>query len=120
MKPRSRAGNEARQERRFHRLLATACRNHRLRAHLVGVPRALGVLVGHLLFSCQVSECLATHSAACFSVVKPLITSVSPSGQRISTTQPSPGFFRATKMGRYSDIVRMCAYGGPVQASYPP
>jgi hypothetical protein len=35
-------------------------------SELVGVPRAFGVLVGHLLFSCQVSECLATHSAACF------------------------------------------------------
>src|ERR1700737_3079957 len=88
-------------------------------SELVGVPRALGVLVGHLLFSCQVSECLASHSAACFSVVKPLITSVPPSGQRISTTRPSPGFFRATKMGRYSDIPRICGYGGPVQASHP-
>ena len=76
-------------------------------------------VVSHLLFSCQVSECLSTHSAACFSVVKPLITSVSPSGQRISTTQPSPGFFRATKMGRYSDILRIWAYGGPVQVGFP-
>jgi hypothetical protein len=64
-------------------------------------------VVSHLLFSCQVSECLSTHSAACFSVVEPLITSVSPSGQRISTTQPSPGFFRATKISRYSDILRI-------------
>jgi hypothetical protein len=64
-------------------------------------------VVTHLLFSCQVSECLSIHSAACFSVVKPLITSVSPSGQRISTTQPSPGFFRATKMGRYSGMLRI-------------
>jgi hypothetical protein len=48
-----------------------------------------------------------------------LITSVSPSGHRISTPQPDPGFFRATKVGRCSDILRICAYGGPIQASYP-
>jgi hypothetical protein len=48
-----------------------------------------------------------------------LITSVSPSGHRISTTQPDPGFFRATKVGRCSDIPRICACGGQVQASYP-
>jgi hypothetical protein len=43
--------------------------------------------------------------------VKPLITSVSPSGQRTSPTQPNPGFFRATKTGRSSDIFRIRAYG---------
>jgi hypothetical protein len=47
------------------------------------------------------------------------MTSVSPSSHRISTPQPEPGFFRATKVGRCSDILRICAYGGPVQASYP-
>jgi hypothetical protein len=51
--------------------------------------------------------------------MKPLIASVSPSDHRISTPQPEPGFFRATKVGRCSDILRICAYGGPVQASYP-
>jgi hypothetical protein len=51
--------------------------------------------------------------------MKPLIASVSPSGHRISTSQPEPGFFRATKAGRCSNILRICAYGGPVQASYP-
>jgi hypothetical protein len=44
---------------------------------------------------------------------------VSPSGQRISTPHPDPGFFRATKVGRCSAILRICACGGPVQASYP-
>jgi predicted amidohydrolase len=44
------------------------------------------------------------------SVAKPLTTSVSPSGQRTSTTQPNPGLpFRAAKAGRYSDISRICA-----------
>jgi hypothetical protein len=38
-------------------------------------------------------------------------------GQRTSTTQPSPGFFRATKTGRCSDIRRICAGGAPDQAS---
>jgi hypothetical protein len=51
--------------------------------------------------------------------MKPLTTSVSPSDHRISTPQPEPGFFRATKVGRCSDILRICAYVGPVQASYP-
>jgi len=51
--------------------------------------------------------------------MNPLMTSVSPSGHRISTPQPEPGFFRATKVGRCSDILRICAYDGPVQASYP-
>jgi hypothetical protein len=50
---------------------------------------------------------------------KPLITSVSPSGHRISTPQPDPGFFRATKVGRCSDIRRVCARDGAVQGSYP-
>jgi hypothetical protein len=51
--------------------------------------------------------------------MKPLITSVSPSGHRISTPQPNPGFFRATKVGRCSDIRRICACADTVQASYP-
>ena len=51
--------------------------------------------------------------------MKPLIASVSPSGHRISTPQPNPGFFRATKVGRCSDIPRICAYGSPVQGSHP-
>jgi hypothetical protein len=72
---------------------------------------------GHSVFPTRSSECLAIHSAACFSVAKPLTTSVSPSGQRTSTTQPSPGFFRATKTGRCSDIRRICACGAPDQAS---
>ena len=67
-----------------------------------------------LEFSCSV-----IHLSASYSVIKPLISSVSPSGHRISTPQPDPGFFRATKVGRCSDIHRICAYGGPVQASYP-
>ena len=66
----------------------------------------------YLLFSLQLSECSAIHSATAFSVAKPLITSVSPSGQRTSTTQPNPGFFRATKVGRCSYIFRICACGG--------
>jgi hypothetical protein len=33
--------------------------------------------------------------------------------------QPDPGFFRTMKVGRCSDIRGICAYGGPVQASYP-
>jgi len=88
-----------------------------MRGELVGVIRAFGVFVGHLLlFPCQPSECSAIHLTASCSVIKPLITSVSPSSQRISTTQPDPGFFRATKVGRCSDILRICAYGAPVQA----
>ena len=63
--------------------------------------------------------CSVIHLIASYSVIKPLITSVSPSGHRISTPQPDPGFFRATNVGRCSDILRICAYGGPVQASYP-
>jgi hypothetical protein len=51
--------------------------------------------------------------------MKPLMTSVSPSGHRISTSQPDPGFFRAPKVGRCSDILRICAHGATVQASYP-
>jgi len=64
-------------------------------------------------------SCSAIHLTASYSVIKPLTTSVSPSGHRISTPQPEPGFFRATKTGRCSDIPRICACGGPVQASYP-
>jgi hypothetical protein len=41
--------------------------------------------------------------------MKPLITSVSPSGHRISTPQPDPGFFRATKVGRCSDVPKITA-----------
>ena len=63
--------------------------------------------------------CSVIHLIASYSVIKPLITSVSPSGHRISTPQPDPGFFRATKAGRCSDILRICAAGGPVQASDP-
>ena len=72
-----------------------------------------------MVFPCHALECSAIHLAASCSVMKPLITSVSPSGHRISTPQPDPGFFRAQKVGRCSDITRICAYGGPVQASYP-
>src|SRR6476660_5408934 len=68
---------------------------------------------------CHAWECSAIHLAASCSVMNPLMTSVSPSGHRISTPQPEPGFFRATKVGRCSDILRICAYDGPVQASYP-
>jgi hypothetical protein len=64
-------------------------------------------------------ECSAIHLAASCSVMKPLITSVSPSGHKISTPQPDPGFFRATKVGRCSDILRICACGVSVQARYP-
>jgi hypothetical protein len=64
-------------------------------------------------------ECSAIHLTASCSVMKPLIASVSPSGHRTSTPQPDPGFFRATKVGRCSNIQRICACGGPVQASYP-
>jgi hypothetical protein len=70
-------------------------------------------------FPCQALECSAIHLTASCSVIKPLIASVSPSGHRISTPQPDPGFFRATKVGRCSDIPRICACGGPVQASDP-
>src|SRR6202022_2150659 len=69
-----------------------------------------GGLVSHLLFSCQLSECLATHSAASFSLVKRLIPSASRSGQRTLITQPNPGFLRTTKVGRCSDILRIFAY----------
>jgi hypothetical protein len=51
--------------------------------------------------------------------MKPLTTSVSPSGHKISTPQPDPGFFRATKVGRCSDIRQTCACGLTIQASYP-
>ena len=71
------------------------------------------------VFPCQALECSAIHLTASCSVMKPLIASVSPSGHRISTSQPEPGFFRATKAGRCSNILRLCAYDGPVQASYP-
>ena len=70
-------------------------------------------------FPWQASECSAIHLAASCSVTKPLITSVSPSGHRISIAQPVPGFFRTKKVGRSSNILRICACGGPVQDSYP-
>jgi len=37
----------------------------------------------------------------------------------MSTPQQDPGFFRAPKVGRCSNMCRLCAYGCPVQASYP-
>jgi hypothetical protein len=51
--------------------------------------------------------------------MKPLTTSVSPSGHRISIPQPVPGFFRAMKIGRCSNISGICANGGPLQGSHP-
>ena len=56
------------------------------------------------VFSSHVLECSAIHLAASCSVMKPLITSVSPSGHRISIPQPVPGFFRAMKVGGCSNI----------------
>ena len=64
-------------------------------------------------------SCSPIHLTASYSVIKPLIASVSPSGHRISTPQPDPGFFRATKVGRCSDITPICARGLPIQASDP-
>src|SRR5260370_5321773 len=61
------------------------------------------------VFPCNALECSAIHLAASCSVIKPLITSVSPSGHRISTPQPDPGFFRATKVGRCSDVPKITA-----------
>src|SRR5256886_9710421 len=58
---------------------------------------------------CHALECSAIHLTASCSVMKPLITSVSPSGHRISTPQPDPGFFRATKLGRCSDVPKITA-----------
>jgi hypothetical protein len=41
-------------------------------------------------------------------------------GHRISTPQPDPGFFRAAKVGRCSDILPTCApVANPIQASLP-
>jgi hypothetical protein len=54
-------------------------------------------------------SCSVIHLSASYSVINPLIASVSPSGHKISTPQPDPGFFRATKVGRCSDIPRLCA-----------
>jgi hypothetical protein len=71
------------------------------------------------VFPCRAFECSAIQLAASCSVVKPLITSVSPSGHRISIPQPVPGFFRAMKVGSCSSIRRICTYGSPIQASYP-
>jgi hypothetical protein len=105
----------------YRAIAALECPIHDGFSERVGAPLGVWGLVGHLLSARQFSECLAAHSAACCLVVKPLITSVSPSGQRISTTQPSPGGlpFLTPKTGRCSDIQRICAYGGPVQASHP-
>ena len=72
-----------------------------------------------LVFPRHALECSAIHLPASCSVIKPLITSVSPSGHRISIPQPVPGIFRAMKVGRCSIIRRICADGGPIQASYP-
>jgi len=72
-----------------------------------------------LVFPRHALECSAIHLPASCSVIKPLITSVSPSGHRISIPQPVPGIFRAMKVGRCSIIPRICADGGPVQASHP-
>jgi hypothetical protein len=82
----------------------------------VGVPTGVW---GGLLFVCHALECSVIHLTASYSVIKPLITSVSPSGHRISIPQPAPGFFRAAKVGSCSDIHRICACGEPVQGSYP-
>jgi MASE1 protein len=71
------------------------------------------------VFPCDALECSAIHLPASCSVRKPLIASVSPSGHRISIAQPVPGFFRAKKVGRSSNILRICACGGPLQDSYP-
>jgi hypothetical protein len=60
-------------------------------------------------------SCSAIHLTASSSVIKSLITAVSPSGHKISTPQPDPGFFRATKVG----IRQTCACGLTIQASHP-
>ena len=79
-----------------------------------GVSEALS-----FVFSSHVLECSAIHLAASCSVMKPLITSVSPSGHRISIPQPVPGFFRAPKVGRCSNIPSSMNRWRPVQASHP-
>jgi hypothetical protein len=76
--------------------------------------------------------CLRTGRTVCHCPEKPFdanarasvgggvaTTSVSPSGHRISTRQPVPGFFRAMKVGCCSSIRRICAGADTVQASYP-
>jgi hypothetical protein len=70
-------------------------------------------------FPCHPLECSAIQIAASCSVINPLITSVSPSGHRISIPQPVPGFLRAMNVGRCSNIRRICAHGTQVQASNP-
>jgi hypothetical protein len=71
----------------------------------------------YLLFSLQLSECSVIQSATAFSVAKPLITSVSPSGQRTSTTQPDPGFFRARKWADAHTSSEYALAAGGVQAA---
>lgn len=71
------------------------------------------------VFSCHPLECSVIQIAASCSVINPLITSVSPSAHRISIPQPVPGFLRAMKVGRCSNIRRICAHGAQVQASKP-
>lgn len=70
----------------------------------VGVSEAFGDL--SLAFPGLALECScsAIHLTASYSATKPLMTPVSPSGHRISTSQPDPGFFRAPKVGRCSDM----------------
>ena len=68
--------------------------------------------------SCHAFECSAIHLTASPSVTKPLTTSVSPSGHKISIPQPVPGFFRAMNVGCCSSIGRVCACGGQVQANH--
>ena len=95
-------------------------RDQQILASWLGSLGPFGV-VRHSYFPAAPFECSCSviHLSASYSVIKPLIASISPSGHRISTPQPDPGFFRATKVGRCSDILRICACGGQVQASYP-
>lgn len=72
-----------------------------------------------LSFRGEAPECSAIHFAASRSVTKPLIASVSPSGQRTSTPHPLPGFFRTRNVGCCSNICSLCAAGRQLQASYP-
>jgi hypothetical protein len=67
---------------------------------------------------CHAFECSAIHLTASCSVMKPLTTSVSPSGHRISLPSQFRDF-RTMKVGRCSNIRRICAHSGAVQASYP-
>src|ERR1700692_4021045 len=58
---------------------------------------------------CHALECSAIHRTASRSVKKLLMTSALPSGHTISTPQPVPGFLRAVKVGRRTNIYRICA-----------